>query len=135
MRNLEMLACHGGPRITDSSMAAFARLPKLTTLGIADDSSSFPRIGPQGLKHLAKMTRLRNLRLETRSGLIVDHDLAELRGMQRLEMLMLGGFDISEQGLDSLAQLKTLKELHLVDSIHPSTTRLKQALPGSNVQP
>lgn len=135
MRKLELIALHGGPRITDSSMEIFASLPRLTTLGIAGDKSSAPRIGPEGLNHLAGMTRLRNLRLEAQPGLIVDHNLAELRDMSRLEMLMLGGFDISERGFDSLKRLRTLKELHLVDSTHPDTARLKQALPGCVVQP
>jgi hypothetical protein len=135
MRDLELIALHGGPRITDSSLQILASLPKLTTLGIAGDKSSAPRIGPEGLRQLARHTRLRNLRLETHPGLIVSHDLAELRDMVRLERLMLGGFDVSERGFDSLGCLKNLKDLYLVDSTHPDTSRLKQALPGCVVEP
>jgi len=135
MRKLEMIALHGGPRITDSSLATLASLPKLTTLGIACDISSATRIGPEGLTHVAQMTQLRNLRLDTQPELFVNHDLTELRDMTKLEQLMLCGFDISEAGIDSLEQLKNLKELHLVDSTHPDTSRLKHALPGCSVNP
>jgi hypothetical protein len=134
LRKLEMIALHG-PRVTDSSLAILASLPKLTTLGIARDQAAPPRIGPEGLKQLARLTRLRNLRLESQPGLIVNDDLSELREMKSLERLMLVGFDISEGGFENLERLTILKDVYLVGSNHPDTSRLKRALPGCIVVP
>ncbi len=68
-------------------------------------------ITDNGLKHLAGLTKLRELHLPREK--ITDAGLSHLRRLTELEMLSVGGESISDRGLESLKGLNRLKCLDL----------------------
>lgn len=100
--------------LTDKSLVVLGKLTELQKLvlrpaGYLMRGDAFTDVG---VKHLAKLDDLRELRL--RSSMLTDATLLHLRSMPGLEILDLQGGEFSDSGLASVGKLKTLKELHLL---------------------
>jgi RNA polymerase sigma factor (sigma-70 family) len=100
-----------GPRDGfDFDPAEFANLSGLTKL---ENFEHAGKITDEGLKHLAPLTAMTDMRL--RNPHISDDGLKGLSGMVRLEFLVIGG-PITDQGLHHLEALKSLRFLSLEDT-------------------
>lgn len=100
--------------LTDKSLVVLGKLTELQKLvlrpaGYLMRGDAFTDVG---VKHLAKLDHLRELRL--RSSLLTDTTLLHLQSLPDLEILDLQGGEFSDSGLASVGKLKTLKELHLL---------------------
>ncbi len=94
------------PRLTDTGLAAIARLRNLRVLHLEGTMM----MTDEGLKSLATLPKLRHLRL---SGLFTDQGLAYLSVAPALKAMWLETPRVPEEGLQSLAQIKSLERLTL----------------------
>jgi hypothetical protein len=98
---------------TDEDMRRLEAFTSLTCLSLA-----FPAISNKGLVHLKGLTKIRMLDLNCLGDQlgITDDALENLEGLERLEILNLGGANISDNGLAHLRRLVRLKELALTNT-------------------
>jgi internalin A len=85
-------------------------LPMLSDLEILDLSKT--QVTNAGLTYIAKLTRLRALRLSSVSG-VTDEGLAHFKNLKHLERLDLQGTAVTGSGIPQLADLPNLRSIHL----------------------
>ncbi|MCC9605600.1 hypothetical protein LOC68_22135 [Blastopirellula sp. JC732] len=84
------------------------------------------------LADLTKLTKLESLTIE--SDKVTDKVIPSLQGLPKLKYLNLGGSAISDDGIDELAKIKTLREVILGPQItKEGAARLKEALPQCKI--
>jgi len=122
----------------DSTMLSGACLDDLAGLPIEYLNLNKTKVrGREALMKLAKLTELRDVRLE--GLLLADDDLAGLLECRSLQKLWLRDNRITDRGLEVLAQMEWLQELGLAyANSEPAITpagvdRLRQALPYCKV--
>ena len=82
-----------GPPISDSMLAEFTTMPKLTALYVTNDN-----ISDAGIKHLARMTQLEVLDLRRTS--ITDRGLRHLESLKNLKVLCLAETQVTDIGIE-----------------------------------
>jgi hypothetical protein len=106
-------------------------------LPIADNIVSLDlartKITDAGLAHVAKMTKLKELRLDNTG--ITDAGLARLKGLAQLEYLNVYGSKVTDAGLAHLGGLKNLRSLYVWQTGVTSAgiAKLKGQLPAAYV--
>jgi beta-lactamase regulating signal transducer with metallopeptidase domain/Leucine-rich repeat (LRR) protein len=95
-------------KITDKTLEIIGKLPNLTSLRLASSS-----VTGEGLPHLAKCTKLKNLTLK--SAKLRDSELLQLDRLANLKLtgLSIGGWKGSNRGVLKVAKLKSLQSLTL----------------------
>jgi len=119
-----------------------AKLAGLTDLEILDLGQC--QLTDAGLDHVAKLTSLDSLSLETAKG-VTDAGIARLGGLTKLTNLNVGGTQATDASLDTIGKLTNLQKLSLVtlpgitDAGLPKLDGLKQLnevwLSGTSVTP
>ncbi|MDR1384939.1 MAG: ankyrin repeat domain-containing protein [Planctomycetaceae bacterium] len=110
-------------------------IPTLKWMSIMNDPCK--KITDDGLKHIAKLTRLKSLSLNINEN-ITDDGLKYLSGISGLEYLHLGSIkNITDSGLEYLMQMKNLKSVNLVgycpNITESGIARLQEALPQCKI--
>jgi hypothetical protein len=101
-------SCESG-NVTDRGLAVLAGHGALRQLGLG------PGITDQGLAHVAHLSALKRLRLDSAEG-VTDAGMAHLAKLIGLERLSLQFTDVGDAGLAQLAGLTALRELVLNDT-------------------
>ena len=114
-------------KMTDASLEAIGKLTSLEELRIGGEGFS-----DRGLQKLGGLTRLNFLSLGEGSHHISDAGLLFLRNMKELELLDLRGWDVSDDGIATLRELKNLKTVYISLSKDEEERRkkLQGLLPG-----
>lgn len=108
------------PVMTDESMPAIARMPKLEQLTLSitgygsKSGTSAPMITEHGLVHLQKMPQLRDLNVY--GVLVNDAALQALGGLKQLHSLAVGGPLVTDAGIKGLTGMSQLQSLYLTNS-------------------
>jgi hypothetical protein len=98
------------PPVTDELLVIVARLPPLEELSLSEQTQA---VTDAGLRELAKLTRLRRIRLKEAPE-VTDAGLHALGSLTSLESLTLGDLrSTTPRGLDVLRRFPDLRELHL----------------------
>jgi hypothetical protein len=114
--------------VTDADLQKLKDLPGLVELRIGYDVVGFDRAKPEGLtkppargisskitdegmKHVAGLTNLRGLSLQ--SDKIGDRGLVHVEGLRRLESLDVGSSKVTDEGMKSIGRLTQLRALRL----------------------
>ncbi|WP_164102272.1 leucine-rich repeat domain-containing protein [Candidatus Laterigemmans baculatus] len=107
LRDLEYLELNY-TRLTDKSVEALSRLPRLSVLRLSGQFSD------DSLRHVGGMAQLRELTLGgvERTG-ISNEGLVHLRGLTDLEELNLYNSRVTEEGLRHLSHMRNLRRLDL----------------------
>lgn len=105
LTHLNLVGCHA---LDDDALSHLSKLQKLRTLSLDNVRS----LTDEALPHIAKLSQLRILTFEGCSN-IKGHDLDQLAALPHLETLNLYGTNVDDKGLEALAKIKTLEELHL----------------------
>jgi len=98
--------------VTDAGAEDLGQLKNLRSLDLR-----LNRITARPLRHIGGMTELRELKLAMRLSPVPlrDEDMAFLRGLTKLESLMLPSADLTDGWLVYIEDLKSLKALQLYD--------------------
>ena len=118
-------------KITDAGLDRIAGLKNLTHLKLAQ------KIGDAGLSRLPALTSLQSLDCSGCRGKITSDGMRHLAGVTGLRELDLRDVSVTDSGLDHLAALKDLRTLRLTKVgkvTDQGVIRLKQAIPGLDVQ-
>lgn len=108
---LQRLSVVGCNRLTDRALELLGRMPKLTALSFGPSPTM--RFTDAGLRHLAGLSRLTQLELDSCSG-VTDGGLAHLASLHELTALNLGGCSLlTDDGLAHLANHPRLTRLRL----------------------
>ncbi len=124
---LESLGVGGATGVSDAAMMHLSRLPHLKRL--------FPplTLGDEGMPHLAPLTELELLDLDTRK--ITDAGLVHLKDMTRLRTLDLSHTKVTDEGLKHLEHLWELTYLRFYSTraTAEGVETLKRKLPNLKV--
>jgi len=102
----------GGPHITDAGFTHVQNLHDLETL----DAMDLPLLTDDALRSIAKLHRLREVRLEGNRN-FSDVGLAHLEDLKRLQTLTFNGPPITDRGIVILRQATDLQDLQLGQSL------------------
>ena len=95
--------------LTDATLARIAAMPEIEYLDLPDGFTD------AGIRHLAKLSGLRHLRLNCNSrSVLTDDALAVLSRMPCLEELAIGGNGFTDEGLEQLTHLDNLRSFSLM---------------------
>ncbi len=121
----------GKSKMTDASLEAIGKSTSLEELRIGGEGFS-----DRGLQKLGGLTRLNFLSLGEGSHHISDAGLLFLRNMKELELLDLRGWDVSDDGIATLRELKNLKTIYIGLSKDEEERRkkLQGLLPGVSIE-
>ncbi|MBN1505775.1 MAG: hypothetical protein JW955_02960 [Sedimentisphaerales bacterium] len=106
-----------GPGFTDAGMVCVKAIPSLRIFSVHE---GYSRIGDAGLAHIAELPNLELLCLHAMQG-VTDAGIVHLTKMRSLRKLEIGGSQVTDKGLSSLKQIKTLEHLDLPQDQHGIT--------------
>ena len=98
--------------LSAEGMKTLATLPSLRCLHVSLRDRNLGYHGPTGLSHLAGLTSLEKLYIES-GDILPDADLASLETLSGLKDLLIINPGVSERGLASIGKLTQLERLHL----------------------
>lgn len=122
-------AINGGCDVDNDALLLLEQLPDLETVELGNN----PAVTDQGLKHLAKLTKLRTLYLHDTT--VRGPGLKHLAGLPNLEFLQLQGTPMTHEGVVHLRNLKSLKWANLENTLvsDDAVQELQAALPQCEI--